>query len=107
MVRGGRLRGGGVRGAGRGAVLGGRAPPRGGAAPAGRGPAVHVRALGPVSKGMAGLRRAQTTAGGVAVPSGYNTGIPTKRRLARPPLGLRLGSAPLLKQDLAGCPGRA
>ena len=56
--------------------------------------------LGPVLKGMAGLRRAQTTAGGVAAPSGYNTGIRTNRRLAGPPLGLRLGSAPLSKQAL-------
>ncbi len=40
--------------------------------------------LGPVSKGMTGLRRAQTTTSGVAVP----------------PIGSRLGSAPLLKQDL-------
>jgi len=43
---------------------------------------------------MAGLRRAQTTTGGVAVPPGYNTGIRTKRRLAGSPFGLRLGSAP-------------
>src|SRR5882724_9074582 len=49
---------------------------------------------------MAGLRRAQTTTGRVAVPPGYNTGIRTKRRLAGSSFGLRLASTPLLKQAL-------
>jgi hypothetical protein len=57
--------------------------------------------LAPVWKGRAGLQRAQTTTGGVAVPFGYNTGIRTKRRLAGPPFGRRLGSTPLSKQALA------
>jgi hypothetical protein len=51
-----------------------------------------VRYLGRVSKYLAGLRRIQTTTGGVVVSSGYNTGIRTKRRLAGSPPGPRLGS---------------
>src|SRR5687767_958259 len=50
---------------------------------------------------MAGLRRAQTTTGGVAAPPRYNTGTGTNPRLAGSPPGPRLGSALLSKQALA------
>src|SRR5213078_3115055 len=57
-----------------------------------RGDPPAAERLGPVSKCLAGLRRAQTTTGRVGVSSGYNTGIQTKRRLAGSPPGPRLGS---------------
>ncbi|MEO3769931.1 hypothetical protein [Micromonospora sp. B9E7] len=58
--------------------------------------------LGPVSKPLAGLRRARTTTGRVGYSPGYNTGIRTNIRLAGPPPGLRLGST----EDFDTGPGR-
>jgi hypothetical protein len=53
---------------------------------------------------MTGLRRTQTTTGGVADSPRYNTGIGTNPRLAGSPPGPRLGSAPLSKQALDARP---
>ena len=43
-------------------------------------------------KGMAGLRRAQTTTGGTGRKATYNTGMRPSARHPRTPPGLRLGS---------------
>src|SRR5207248_8401107 len=66
-----------------------------------------ARALGPVSKCLAGLRRAQTTTGRVGVSSGYNTGIQTKRRLAGSPPGPRLGSTEHFETGPSGASAEA
>jgi RimJ/RimL family protein N-acetyltransferase len=73
--------------------------------PHARGRRVAGRAPGPVSEGMAGLRRAQTPPGPTPVTPGYNTGIRTRPARPQPTPGPRLAPTPLLKLALAALTG--